>query len=151
MIIATLLVVVLVGIFIRTWRPLRTEFDGRVGLGMIAIVWALILLIYLVPVLALIPLEGIDGTYSEGERIGYVTKLSQKGFFWKTFEGEMQSGAGEQASLQNVYAFSVRDPQILKKLKESMGKNVTLKYRQWVCMPYRVGSSGYEIVGVDLR
>ena len=52
---------------------------------------------------------GFMPTYSEGERIGYVTKLTAKGIFWKTWEGEMQMGTGELASLQEHFHFSVYD------------------------------------------
>ena len=42
-------------------------------------------------------------TYSEGERIGYITKFSNKGRFWKSWEGELnltQTGMNTSSTFQ---------------------------------------------------
>ena len=42
-------------------------------------------------------------TYSEGERIGFVTKFSKKGRFWKSWEGELnltQTGMNTSSTFQ---------------------------------------------------
>jgi hypothetical protein len=95
--------------------------------------------------------DGIYPNYSDGERIGYVTKLSHKGAIWKTYEGQLQIGQGEQVAVQQPFEFSVSSRSVLDKLQKAMedGKKVKLKYREWLIMPYRLGSSGYEIVEVS--
>ena len=95
--------------------------------------------------------DGILPNYSEGERIGYVTKLSYKGVIWKTHEGQLQVGQGAQVAVQKPFDFSVVDEGMLDPLNEAMtkGKKVKLRYREWWAMPYRLGDSGYEIIGVE--
>lgn len=94
---------------------------------------------------------GLYEGYSEGTRTGYVTKLSRKGVIYKTYEGEMQLGAGLQASLQEPFKFSVRDKEIVQQLVEAAdeGSRVKLHYTQWLIQPYKHGSSSYEIIKVE--
>jgi hypothetical protein len=51
-------------------------------------------------------------TYSEGERIGYITKFSNKGRFWKSWEGELnltQTGMNTSSTFQ--FSIDNDDPQ----------------------------------------
>lgn len=68
-------------------------------------------------------------TYSEGERVGYVQKLSKKGWICATWEGElaMVSIPGQPPE---IFAFSVRSNAIAKTLTEIAGKRVALHYQQ---------------------
>ncbi len=56
----------------------KNGFNPKMWLGFIA-------------VLALLIYAGVGATenYSEGERIGFITKFSNKGRFWKSWEGEL--------------------------------------------------------------
>lgn len=57
------------------------------------------LLISIIPFLWFLSTE----TYSEGERIGFVTKFSKKGRFWKSWEGELnltQTGMNTSSTFQ---------------------------------------------------
>jgi len=94
--------------------------------------------------------SGFVEGYSEGTRDGYVTKLSRKGLFWKTDEGEMQLGAGQQAALQKPFSFSVKDPVVLKSIEDSRGKRVRLTYTQWAIQPFRYGGTTYEVTAVEV-
>lgn len=55
--------------------------------------------------------------YSEGERQGYVKKFSQKGFFFKTWEGELVQQI-DGVLEATTFNFTVRDLAIVPKIKE---------------------------------
>jgi hypothetical protein len=76
----------------------------------------------------------LSWSYSSGERAGYVQKLSQKGFICKTYEGELilVSMPGTQAE---KFYFTVRDPEIAKRINETVGKRVRLTYEQHIGVP----------------
>lgn len=73
-------------------------------------------------------------TYSEGERVGYVRKLSNRGWLCKTWEGEisMTNSVGAQ---ETTFAFTVRDPAVVEKLRALEGKQVTVLYKERVGIP----------------
>jgi hypothetical protein len=98
-----------------------------------------------------VSVEGIMPTYAEGVREGYITKFSKKGFLWKTWEGQIQVGTGEQAALQAPHDFSVSDAELAAEIRSRLGKRVVLHYRQWLVMPFSVGESGYDVVKIDIR
>ena len=68
-------------------------------------------------------------TYSEGDRVGYVQKLSKKGWICSTWEGElaMVSMPGQPPE---IFAFSVRSDEIAKELQKAEGKRVAMHYQQ---------------------
>lgn len=82
------------------------------------------------------------GVYSEGERSGQVTKISQKGIIFKTSEGELvMSGMrkssdsdGNTSIVANVFKYSVTDPGLVQKLTDAArsGTPVTLVYDQFL-------------------
>jgi len=86
--------------------------------------------------------------YSEGYREGYVTKISQKGIIWKTFEGQIQVGTGSQAALQAPFDFSTDDPDMAEFVEGYLGDRVRIKYSQWFIMPFSKGESGYTIIEI---
>lgn len=93
---------------------------------------------------------GILPNYSNGIRIGYIIKISNKGLIFKTNEGELQLGTGNQASLQEPFRFSVKDENTLKVIQNNIGNKVELTYNQWLKMPYRIGESSYEINSIKI-
>ena len=103
-------------------------------------------------IIVTMPFIGIFDGYSEGERIGYVTKFSYKGIIFKTYEGELQLGVGTQASLQPPWQFSVTDEELIFKLHEAAhhGRRVKLTYSQWAVQPAWEGKSGYRVEEVEL-
>ena len=72
--------------------------------------------------------------YSDGDRTGYLQKLSRKGWVCKTYEGElaMTTVPGVAPVLWN---FSVWDDDVAKKLDGQMGKRVVLHYREFRYVP----------------
>lgn len=108
-----------------------------------------VILFVIFALFALVMTTGLVEQYSSGELEGYITKISYKGILWKTNEGEMQVGTGNIAVLQTPFEFSIVEKEILDKVHRNIGKKVRVKYRQWFVMPYRLGSSGYELVEVE--
>ena len=73
-------------------------------------------------------------SYSEGERAGYLQKLSRKGWFCKTWEGEILLSSMPGA-IPERFAFTVRDDNVVKQLQSAMGQRVQLSYSQHVGIP----------------
>jgi hypothetical protein len=88
--------------------------------------WPWLLLLPLLAVAAY-PYAALHWSYSDGERVGVLQKLSRKGWLCKTYEGELAlyvvSGVAPQ-----IWSFTIRDEKVAKKLNESLGKRVRLHY-----------------------
>jgi len=87
-------------------------------------------------------------TYSNGERAGYVQKLSDKGWICKTWEGElaMQNLPG---TAPEVFHFSVRDSVVAKQIQDFEGQKVALIYEQHKGVPSSCfGETEYFVTGV---
>lgn len=74
-------------------------------------------------------------TYSEGTRSGTLIKVSKKGYIFKTYEGQLNTG-GMQANQQgqligNLWEFSVTNDAVYQQLQHSEGKQIVLTYRQY--------------------
>lgn len=65
-------------------------------------------------------------TYSEGDRTGELIKFSNKGYIFKTWEGEISQGiSGAQ-----IFKFSVldKDEKVINQLKNLQGQYVKVTY-----------------------
>ena len=73
-------------------------------------------------------------SYSEGERVGILQKLSRKGWVCKTYEGELAlyiiSGVTPQ-----IWSFTVRDEAVAHRLNDSLGSRVRLHYQEHRGLP----------------
>ena len=89
-------------------------------------------------------------TYSEGERTGTIAKFSRKGFFIKTWEGELHQGGLDQGGVAKVWSFSVNDPAVIEKIHEAQrsGGHYTLKYRQQLVQQSWQGETDYFVTDV---
>lgn len=102
-------------------------------------------------------LIGCSSDYSEGERVGIVTKLSLKGWHYKTWEGEMNLGglaAKANGQLEaNVWQFTVpeEDDATLKLLQNAQRtqKPVIIRYKQWMIRPMTATDSGYIVQSAE--
>ena len=84
-------------------------------------------------------------SYSEGERAGYVQKLSKKGWLCKTWEGELAIVA-IPGSLPEIFPFTVRDDKVAAEINAVMGKRVSLAYQQHLGIPSTCfGETGYYV------
>lgn len=89
-------------------------------------------------------------SYSSGERAGQLQKISHKGWFCKTWEGEItmptQPGIPPQ-----IFTFSVRDEAVAQQLLKAAGQRVSLSYEQHVGVPTNCfGETDYFITRVQL-
>jgi hypothetical protein len=71
----------------------------------------------------------LNWSYSDGDRAGYLQKLSQKGWLCKTYEGElaMTTVPGVAPVLWN---FTVRDEAVAQQLNTLLGKRIVLHYEE---------------------
>ena len=94
--------------------------------SMVKILGALVLLI---AALAGYTWLTLHWAYSDGERAGYVQKLSRKGWLCKTWEGEMAM-VTMPGTVAEKFAFTVPDNAVAAKLNASVGKRMALHYEQ---------------------
>lgn len=86
-------------------------------------------------------------SFSDGMRTGELIKFSHKGYFFKTWEGELsQSSSGSQK-----FAFSVMDnePEVIEQLKNNQGKFVRIEYIERYDTFLWWGDSNYYITKVQ--
>ena len=93
--------------------------------------------------------------YSEGDRAGVVSKLSKKGYIFKTQEGELNVGAQGQVGnmVSNLWQFTVEsgDEKLSKDIEDAMttGKRVKLHYEQRYMKFSWMGDTEYFVTKVD--
>jgi hypothetical protein len=73
-------------------------------------------------------------SYSEGERAGFVQKLSKKGFVCKTWEGEL-SMVSLPGAAPEKFLFTVWDDGVAEQINKLVGKRVALFYEEKVGLP----------------
>jgi hypothetical protein len=73
-------------------------------------------------------------TYSEGERTGYVQKLSSKGWLCKTWEGEIAM-VTMPGAIPEKFIFTVREDAVAGRINALAGKRVVLYYKQHRFIP----------------
>jgi hypothetical protein len=87
-------------------------------------------------------------TYSSGERAGYIQKISRKGWFCKTWEGELAMTTVPGTAPQ-IFQFSVRNDATARKIEQAAGQRVAVTYEQHKGVPsYCFGETEYFITGV---
>lgn len=90
-------------------------------------------------VIALLGLAGftyltLHWSYSEGERAGYVQKLSRRGFICKTWEGEMAM-VTMPGTVAEKFLFTVPSDAVAAKVNAAVGKRMALHYEQHKWLP----------------
>ena len=94
--------------------------------------WKIILFGFLAVVVAagsLWTLITLTFSYSDGDRVGYVQKFSHRGWLCRTWEGELAMTPVPGATPQ-IFSFTVRDDDTVKRIKEAEGKRVALHYKE---------------------
>lgn len=90
----------------------------------------------------------LSWSYSDGERAGYVQKLSNKGWLCKTWEGELAMVSIPGSTPEKFY-FTVRDAKIAEKINATVGRRVALKYEQHKGLPTTCfGETEYFVIDV---
>jgi hypothetical protein len=86
--------------------------------------------------------------YSEGERAGYVQKLSKKGWMCKTWEGELAL-VTMPGAIPEKFIFTVPDDATAKRINALAGERVVLGYQQHKFIPSSCfGDTEYFVVDV---
>ena len=112
----------------------------------------LLLLILAVPVVifSLWAWVTLGYVYSTGERAGYVQKLSKKGWFCKTWEGEMAM-VTIPGTLTEKFNFTVPTEAVATKVNTSIGKRVAVQYDQHKWIPSSCfGDTEYFVTDVHV-
>ena len=91
--------------------------------------------------------------YSDGKRVGVVTKFSHKGVFCKTWEGQLAMSnfkGSSDGSTSNSFDFSVVDPNMVKPVDDALEsqKLVELTYHQVLLSGPCTQDTQYQITGV---
>jgi hypothetical protein len=97
---------------------------------------------------ALYTVASLNFAYSKGERVGFVQKLSKKGWVCKTNEGElaMVNMAGQSAEM---FYFTVRDDALVKTIESFAGHRVSIEYEEHKGIPSTCfGDTPYFVTGV---
>lgn len=90
----------------------------------------------------------LSWSYSNGERSGYVQKLSKKGWLCKTWEGELAM-VSIPGSMPEKFYFTVRDRDVAEQINKTIGRRVVLTYEQHKGLPTSCfGDTEYFIAGV---
>lgn len=88
----------------------------------------------------------LNWSFSKGDRVGYIQKFSEKGWVFKTWEGELQM-LPVPGALPEKFQFSVRDSSVIPKITALLGKKVSVTYEQHKGIPTTFfGESEYFIV-----
>jgi len=94
-------------------------------------------------------------TYSEGYRAGLLQKFSNKGTFFKTYEGEMILSSVSSSSnitlASEKFLFSVIDPKLAHKFDTLQGETVIVHYIQKNGTVFWRGDSKYLVDSVKIR
>ena len=95
-------------------------------------------------------------SYSKGTRTGIVIKLSQKGYVFKTYEGELNLGGvseGDGTIMPNrIWKFSIDDSnvKIYDAITQAEGKHVRLYYKEVLKNFFWQSETPYLIEKVEL-
>lgn len=91
----------------------------------------------------------LNWNYSEGERAGYVQKLSNKGWICKTWEGELAL-VTMPGAIPEKFNFTVSDDATAGRINAMAGKRVVLQYEQHKFIPSSCfGETEYFVIGVS--
>ena len=87
-------------------------------------------------------------TYSDGERAGYVQKLSKKGWLCKTWEGELAL-VTMPGAIPEKFTFTIPDDATARRVNALAGERVVLAYQQHKFIPTGCfGDTEYFVVDV---
>jgi hypothetical protein len=106
------------------------------------------LVLTLVAGVALYLLFAYHFAYSRGESVGFVQKISYKGWVCKTWEGEQVRALSVVPAVPEKFAFTVRDEQVVEQINALIGQKVVLDYAQHKGLPSCFGDTEHFVIGV---
>ena len=86
--------------------------------------------------------------YSRGESVGFVQKISHKGWVCKTWEGEQVRALSVVPAVPEKFEFTVRDAAVVDKINQHIGQKVVLEYEQHRGLPRCFGDSEHFVINV---
>ncbi len=99
--------------------------------------------------LALYTWASLSWVYSSGERVGYVQKVSHKGWLCKTWEGELVLVTMPGTQAEKFY-FTVHDDAVIQKINKTVGERVRLLYKEHKGVPSSCfGETSYYVDDVQ--
>ncbi len=111
----------------------------------------LIVVVAIIGILGTMVLGGVASfTVSDGKRVGTVTKFSNKGVAWKTYEGDLLLGGS--GAMSPHWNFSVTDEQVANELNKALSEQdlVEVQYHQnFAMIPWR-GETTYFVTAVKV-
>ena len=88
--------------------------------------------------------------YSKGESVGFVQKLSYKGWVCKTWEGEQIRALATLPAVPEKFTFTVRDDLVADQINAHIGQKVVMEYEQHRGLPACFGDTEHFVVKVRL-
>ena len=86
-------------------------------------------------------------SYSSGKRVGFVQKISKKGWVCKTWEGDLQL-SNIPGSAPVLFQFTVRDDSVARVIEGLLGNQLELDYEEHQGVPLSCfGDTPYFVVG----
>lgn len=86
--------------------------------------------------------------YSRGESVGYVQKISLKGWVCKTWEGEQVRALATVPAVPEKFTFTVRDAAVVDQINTHIGQKVVLEYAQHKGLPTCFGDTEHFVTAV---
>ena len=112
--------------------------------------WIALPLLVLAGLAALYVWAATQWSYSDGERAGWVQKLSKKGWVCKTWEGELAL-VSLPGTMPEKFAFTIWDAEVAAQVTRAVGKRVALHYEEKVGLPGSCfGDTRYFVTGMTI-
>ena len=115
--------------------------------------WKLILgLVILTPIFlfGLYTVTVLNWAYSQGERAGYIQKFSKKGWFCKTWEGELALSTVPGVA-PTIWTFTVRKEPTARQINLALGRRVVMYYQEHRGIPSKCfGETDYFVDSVRI-
>jgi hypothetical protein len=97
----------------------------------------------------------VFGNYSDGYRAGRVMKVTNKGYIFKTYEGQLNTGGvennGPDGGSSNVWNFSITDEKVIEDINAAVdnGYSVKLYYHEKYYTFWFWGDTKYFVYKVE--
>lgn len=115
--------------------------------------WPIVLAILVIPFVLFSLYLGLmlSWSYSDGERAGVLQKFSRKGWFCKTYEGELAMTTAPGVA-PVIWDFSAREKAIVPALRAAIGKRVVVHYTEHRGIPTACfGATGYFVDSISIQ
>lgn len=128
----------------------KSEFDFQ-----ISIIFFLLFVLVFAFFFFLKLMGGAGSHYSDGTRVGTLTKFSHKGLIFKSWEGQLVLGGvatnSDGNAVANTFDFSATDEDVIKNLNDALNqeKRVKVTYHQYLIKPLQI-ESDYVIDKIEV-